>query len=115
MRSITTINGKKICNECWAKLPKKETGGRAMREIGWVAFDAPYSTCDTCQQVGVGPDEPLNLLIVDPIPDANGFYTIRWDNGTENGDTEQQPVATAYNFENAQYIVDAWNSCQYKD
>jgi hypothetical protein len=37
-------------------------------------------------------------VIVDPISDANGFYTIRWDNGTENGDTESQPVATVYDY-----------------
>ena len=35
-------------------------------------------------------------FILDPCPDANGHFTVRPDNQTENGDTDAQPVATFY-------------------
>ena len=57
-------------------------------------------------------DKP-ELIIVDPCPDANGNATIRWADGSENGDTERQCVATVYNEDDAQGIVDAWNACQF--
>jgi len=47
--------------------------------------------------------------IVDPISDANGFHSIRIDDGTENGDTDAQPVATVYKEEDAQKIVNSHN------
>lgn len=56
-------------------------------------------------------DKP-ELIKVDPCPAANGESTIRWDDGSENGNTERQPVATVYNEDDAQGIVDAWNACQ---
>ncbi len=55
------------------------------------------------------------LITVDECPDANGHATIRWDDGSENGDLERQPVATVYNWDDAQAFVDAWNACQLKE
>jgi hypothetical protein len=39
--------------------------------------------------------------------DANGFHTIRQDDGTPNGDTDTQPIATAYTAANARLIAAA--------
>ena len=47
--------------------------------------------------------------IVDNCPDANGNWTIRLDNGTENGDTESEPVATVYGLALAEHIVTMHN------
>ena len=57
-------------------------------------------------------DKP-ELIIVDLCSAANGESTIRWADGSENGDTERQPVATVYDHNDAQGIVDAWNACQF--
>jgi len=56
-------------------------------------------------------DKP-ELIVVDECPDAYGHATIRWADGTENGDLERQPIATVYDWDDAQAIVDAWNTCQ---
>jgi len=52
------------------------------------------------------------LIVLDPIPDTNNNATLRWDDGSENGDTEKQPIATVYDWDDAQGIVEAWNACQ---
>jgi len=43
--------------------------------------------------------------VVDPCPDANGNWTIRVDDGSENGNTEREPIATAYSRSSADTIV----------
>ena len=43
--------------------------------------------------------------VVDEFDDDNGFQTIRIADGSPNGDTESQPVATAYGDANAEHIV----------
>ena len=48
--------------------------------------------------------------VADPIDDANGFTTIRIADGSLNGNTEEQPIATVYDEENATFIVRAVNS-----
>jgi hypothetical protein len=47
--------------------------------------------------------------IVDECPDANGNWTIRLANGTENGDTTSEPVATVYGLALAEHIVSLHN------
>ncbi len=47
----------------------------------------------------------LKGWIVDPIQDANGHWTIRLADGTENGNTEAQPIATVYDRADAYRIV----------
>jgi hypothetical protein len=42
---------------------------------------------------------------IDDCPDAKGFWTIRTHDGTINGDTTQQPIATVYDLANAELIV----------
>ena len=57
----------------------------------------------------------LDLLIVDECLDADGNHTVRWADGSDNGDIDRQPVATVYDHDDAQGIVDAWNACQLRD
>ena len=38
---------------------------------------------------------------IDECPDARGFYTIRPEDGTSHGNTEESPVATVYTEEHA--------------
>ena len=47
---------------------------------------------------------------VDGCADANGFITIRRADGTDNGDTEHQPIATVFRSEDAEFIVRACNA-----
>lgn len=52
----------------------------------------------------------MNKLVrVDECSDANGFYTLRWADGTPNGDTQSQPLATIFDYEVAQLIQEAVN------
>lgn len=44
---------------------------------------------------------------VDECPDASGFHTIRLADGSPNGDTSLQPVATVYEEEHAHLIASA--------
>ena len=46
---------------------------------------------------------------VDPATDANGHWTIRIDDGSDHGDTEQQPIATVFVREDAVLIVGLHN------
>lgn len=46
-------------------------------------------------------------LIVDQCEDAQGNITIRKNDGSENGDTDSQPVATVYEPEYAKIIAAA--------
>lgn len=48
--------------------------------------------------------------IVDPCPDAYGNWTIRLDDGSENGDTDSNPVATVYSENVADSIVLSHNA-----
>lgn len=43
----------------------------------------------------------------DEQPDAYGYGTIRPCDGTENGDTSAQPIATVYEYANARLIAAA--------
>jgi len=52
----------------------------------------------------------MNNWIVDPCPDANGYWTIRIDDGSEHGDTEEQPIATVYDLKDAEQIVSVNNN-----
>jgi hypothetical protein len=54
------------------------------------------------------------LWIVDICPDANGHWIIRIDDGSDNGDTSIEPIATVYELENAELIV-ARNNCEVHD
>lgn len=47
--------------------------------------------------------------VVDECADANGNWTIRIDNGTPNGDTELEVVATVYGLALAEHIVETHN------
>lgn len=47
--------------------------------------------------------------IVDPACDAYGNWTIRVDDGSVHGDTEEEPVATVYGRGLADHIVSIHN------
>jgi hypothetical protein len=47
--------------------------------------------------------------VVDESRDADGFFTIRIADGTKNGDTDSQPIATVYNKQAAKAIVNEHN------
>ncbi len=47
---------------------------------------------------------------VDPICDADGFCTIRIDDGSEHGDTSEQPIATVYTDHDAALITRCYNA-----
>lgn len=49
-------------------------------------------------------------LTADECPDANGFITLRSYDGTANGDTGEQPIATVYDQDHAEFIVQACNA-----
>lgn len=53
--------------------------------------------------------------VVDECPDANGHWTIRYADGSANGDTEREPIATVYNREDAENLVivhnEWWSPC----
>lgn len=42
---------------------------------------------------------------VDECPDANGNWTIRIADGTPNGNTDENPIATVYGLALAERIV----------
>ncbi len=46
----------------------------------------------------------------DTCLDANGFHTIRLEDGTPHGNTDEQPVATVYTEANARRICQCANS-----
>lgn len=45
--------------------------------------------------------------IVDPIPSAEGFHTIRVDDGSEHGDLDAEPIATVYDHSHAFKVAGA--------
>lgn len=47
------------------------------------------------------------LWVVDKRRDANGFWTIRIDDGSFSGDTSVEPIATVYHKQNANMIASA--------
>lgn len=49
-------------------------------------------------------------ITVDKCPDANGHLTLRFADGTANGNTEAQPIATVYEQADADFIAQAWNA-----
>lgn len=42
---------------------------------------------------------------VDECEDAAGNFTVRVADGTPNGDTSEQPIASVYHYENAKLIA----------
>lgn len=52
------------------------------------------------------------LWIVDECPDADGNFTIRIADGSPNGNTDEQPIATVYLLEIAETIVAEHNKSQ---
>jgi len=51
----------------------------------------------------------VSKWVVDSCPDANGYWTIRIDDGTENGSIDDEPIATVYCAYVAVEIVDSHN------
>lgn len=49
---------------------------------------------------------------VDECPDAQGHWTIRVADGSANGDTDAEPIATVYAEASAARIVACVNACQ---
>lgn len=49
-------------------------------------------------------------LVVDSCPDANGFFTIRENDGSEEGNTSIEPIATVYDQDMAERLVYAYNA-----
>lgn len=45
--------------------------------------------------------------IVDPIADAHGYNTVRIADGSINGNTDEEPIATVYKDEDAKLIAGA--------
>ena len=52
----------------------------------------------------------MNKWIVDNAEDANGFYTLRLADGSEHGNTDEQPIATVYESHHAKQIVREHNA-----
>ena len=50
-----------------------------------------------------------DLVVVDDALDANGNATLRWADGSDNGNTDVQPIATIYDYEVALLLADAIN------
>jgi hypothetical protein len=50
----------------------------------------------------------LGKLVVDPCPDAFGYWTVRLADGTDSGDTDTC-IATVYDDEAAKLLVTAYN------
>ena len=55
------------------------------------------------------PPATPDLVVVDNCPDAKGFMTLRWADGSDNGNTDVQPIATIYDYEVALLLADAIN------
>ena len=51
----------------------------------------------------------MKKLKLDECHDSNGHYTIRVDDGTPNGDTSIQPIATVYDLDVAKLMVRRFN------
>ena len=49
-------------------------------------------------------------LFVDCAVDGYGNYTIRLDDATEHGNTDEDVIATAYKVDDAERLVACWNS-----
>lgn len=47
----------------------------------------------------------MTKFVVDDCPDANGNYTIRFDDGSVHGDTNRNPIATVYSKEFADMLA----------
>jgi len=47
------------------------------------------------------------VWIMDNNPDANGYLTIREDDGTPNGNIEAEPIATVFRVDHALLIANA--------
>lgn len=54
-----------------------------------------------------GEKPPTRRWVVDECPDAYGHWTIRPDDGTPNGDTEAEVIATVYDEDDARRIAAA--------
>ncbi len=50
------------------------------------------------------------LWVIDSCPDANGYWTIRNDDGSIHGDTNSEPIATVYDHDVAVQIVQQHNT-----
>lgn len=59
--------------------------------------------------------ETTMKITVDPIPDANDFFTLRPSDGSPHGDTDAQPIATVFDDSNAQIIAAAVTACHNLD
>ena len=52
---------------------------------------------------------------VDECPDANGHWTIRLADGSPNGNTEAEPIATVFDRQEADFIVLWHNKAIFSD
>jgi hypothetical protein len=85
---------------------KKEINGK---EVPWRITKYEY----TSQLVDTWTEAKLrenSRWIVDPCHDANECWTIRFDDGSTNGDTDSQPIATIYDRHVADLIVNQHNN-----
>lgn len=50
---------------------------------------------------------------IDECQDCNGFFTIREDDNSHNGNIDSEPIATVYTLENAETIIRLLNKINY--
>ena len=60
--------------------------------------------------IKAGDAGPYKAVTIDECPDANGNWTMRFANGTANGDTTQEPIATFYQLDVAESVARACNA-----
>lgn len=77
----------------------------ALQHVPTDALERVKSPADLVEVLKPATPPPAAGLVVDPCPDAYGHWTIRVANGTENGDTEAQPIATVYSEDMADRLA----------
>lgn len=83
-----------------------------MKSGSWSSFQ---SALPVEARAGGEPDDDSGIAdaelawVVDECQDANGFWTIRLADGTENGNTDAQPIATVFDLAIAEHIVATHN------
>jgi len=80
--------------------------GIGMGKITEATVDEFIERCELWQDV-VGAAGPGNYpkYQIDDCRDANGYFTIRLFDGSDNGDTSEQPIGTIFEEEHADMLV----------
>lgn len=106
IHGVQSIANGQFCTDCGVYLGKPSGHPEQCRKCAPTITTTATTLLSLCGGDPMTPHTPGSWT-VDECPDASGFHTVRSADGTPNGNTEAEPIATVYEESDAALIAAA--------